>query len=78
MHVIRFFAHFLFVLAAWTLVIKFAFPFAFAWCEGTPLDTYIMWDFWWVIHLWLAWALLSWQRYTYALAVSVSVVEITI
>jgi hypothetical protein len=66
------------VLAAWTLVIKFAFPFAFAWYEGTPLDTYIMWDFWWVIHLWLGWALLSWQRYTYALAVSVSVVEITI
>ena len=78
MHVIRFFAHFLFLLAAWTLVIKFAFPFAFGWYEGTPLDTYIMWDFWWVIHLWLGWALLSWQRYTYALAVSVSVVEITI
>ena len=75
---IRFFAHFLFVLAAWTLVIKFAFPFAFAWYEGTPLDTYIMWDFWWVIHLWLGWKLLSWKRYTYALAVSVSVVEITI
>ena len=75
---IRFFAHFLFVLAARTLVIKFAFPFAFAWYEGTPLDTYIMWDFWWVIHLWLGWAVLSWQRYTYALAVSVSVVEITI
>ena len=31
-----------------------------------------------MIHLWLGWALLSWQRYTYALAVSVSVVEITI
>ena len=75
---IRFFAHLLFVLAAWTLVIKFAFPFAFAWYEGPPLDTYIMWDFWWVIHLWLGWALLSWQRYTYALAVSVSVVEIAI
>ena len=78
MHVIRFFAHFLFLLAAWTLVIKFIFPFSFSWYEGTPLDTYIMWDFWWVVHLWLGWALLSWQRYTYALAVSVSVVEITI
>lgn len=78
MHVIRFFAHFLFLLAAWTLVIKFIFPFAFAWYEGTPLDTYIMWDFWWVVHLWLGWALLSWQRYTYALAVSVSAVEIAI
>ena len=78
MHVIRFFAHFLFLLAAWTLVIKFIFPFAFSWYEGTPLDTYIMWDFWWVVHLWLGWALLSWQRYTYALAISVSAVEIAI
>ena len=75
---IRFFAHFLFLLAAWTLVIKFIFPFSFSWYEGTPLDTYIMWDFWWVVHLWLGWALLSWQRYTYALAVSVSAVEIAI
>ena len=78
MHVIRFFAHFLFLLAAWTLVIKFIFPFSFSWYEGTPLDTYIMWDFWWVVHLWLGWALLSWQRYTYALAISVSAVEIAI
>jgi hypothetical protein len=31
-----------------------------------------------VIHLWLAWALLRWQPYTYALAIGVSAVEITI
>ena len=29
-------------------------------------------------HLWLAWALLNWRRYTYALAMAVSVVEIGI
>jgi hypothetical protein len=29
-------------------------------------------------HLWLAWALLRWQPYTYALAIGVSIVEIAI
>ena len=75
---IRFFAYFLFVLASWTLVIKFALPLVFAWNEQVPLDTYIMWDFWWIIHIWLGWALLYWQRYTYWLAVFVSIIEIAI
>lgn len=75
---IPFFAHFLFLLAAWTLVIKYVMPLSFALAEGAPLSTYIMWDFWWVAHLWLGWALLNWQRYTFALAVIVSVVEIVI
>ncbi len=75
---IKFFAHFLFLLAAWTLTIKFAFPAAYAVAEGAPILTYVMWDFWWVAHLWLAWALLNWRRYTYALAVGLSVVEIVI
>jgi len=76
--VIPFLAHFLIVLAAWTLVIKLIFPVAFALAEGVPIATYIYWDFWWVAHLWLAWALLNWQRYTVVLAVGVSVVEIII
>jgi hypothetical protein len=75
---IPFLAHMLIVLAAWTLVIKFVFPVAFALAEGVPIATYIYWDFWWVAHLWLAWALLRWQRYTVALALGVSVVEIVI
>jgi hypothetical protein len=75
---IAFFAHFLFVLAAWTLTIKFFFPVAMALAEGLPASTYLLWDFWWVIHIWLGWALLNWQRYTYALAILVSVVEIII
>jgi hypothetical protein len=75
---IPFFAHMLIVLAAWTVVIKFAFPVAFALAEGAPIGTYIYWDFWWVVHLWLAWALLHWQRYTVALALVVSVAEIAI
>ena len=75
---IAFLAHFLFLLAAWTLTIKFAFPVAYALAEGAPIGTYIYWDFWWVIHLWLGWALLKWRRYTYPLAVGISVAEIII
>ena len=75
---IRFLAHFLIVLAAWTVTVKFAFPIAFALAEGVAVATYIYWDFWWVAHLWLAWALLDWQRYSFALALAVSVAEIAI
>jgi hypothetical protein len=76
--VTAFLAHFLIVLAAWTVTIKFLFPIAYALVEGAPLGAYIYWDFWWVIHLWLAWALLRWQPYTRALALGVSAVEIAI
>ena len=75
---IRFLAHFLIVLAAWTVTVKFAFPVAFALAEDVPIATHIYWDFWWVAHLWLAWALLDWQRYSFALALAVSVAEIAI
>ncbi|MFN0038414.1 MAG: hypothetical protein ACKVP2_02745 [Burkholderiales bacterium] len=74
----RFFAHFLFLLAAWTLVIKYLFPAAMAFNEGLPILTYVMWDFWWVAHIWLGWALITLPRYTVPLAVTVSVVEIVI
>ena len=73
-----FFAHFLYVLAAWTLVIKFAFPVAMAVAEGSPLGTYIYWDFWWVVHIWLGWSMLNWQPYTWWLAICVALVEIVI
>ena len=38
---IPFLAHFLFLLAAWTLVIKYIFPIGFALAEGVPLTTYV-------------------------------------
>ena len=75
---LSFFAHFLYVLAAWTLVIKFAFPVAMAIAEGSPAGTHIYWDFWWVVHIWLGWSMLNWQRYTWWLGVGVAVVEILI
>ncbi|HTT38566.1 MAG TPA: hypothetical protein VMH32_12960 [Burkholderiales bacterium] len=73
-----FLAHFLFILAAWTVTIKFAFPVAYAVAQGVPIGSFVMWDFWWVVHLWLGWALLHWRRYTFALAAVVSVTEIVI
>ncbi len=73
-----FFAHFLVVLAAWTLTIKFAFPIAWAMAEGAPLLDYIWWDFWWVVHLWLAWALIARPRYLFWLALLTAVVETVI
>jgi hypothetical protein len=76
--VIAFLAHFLIVLAAWTLTIKFVFPVAFALREGAALGTYVYWDFWWVVHLWLAHSLLRWRAYSFILAIGVSVAEIAI
>jgi hypothetical protein len=76
--VLTFIAHFLFVLAAWTLVIKCIFPVAYALAEGVPIDTYVLWDLWWVVHIWLGWSLLHWRRYTYVAAVGISVAEIAI
>ncbi len=74
----RFLAHFLIILAGWTVTIKYAFPVAFALGEGAAIASHIQWDFWWVVHLWLAWSLLHWQRYTHLLAAGVSIAEIII
>lgn len=73
-----FLAHFLFVLAAWTVTIKFAFPMAFALADGSPAGAYVMWDFWWAAHLWLGLALLRRARYAIRLALAVSLAEIAI
>ena len=75
---IAFLAHFLIVLAVWTVTIKFVFPLAFALWEGAPILSHVSWDFWWVVHLWLARSLLRWRRYTFALAIAVSIAEIAI
>lgn len=51
-------AHFLFFMAAWTLVIKFLFPMAYSVAYDQVLAEHIFWDFWWVVHIALGWALL--------------------
>jgi hypothetical protein len=73
--VIVFLAHFLIVLAAWTVTIKFLFPIGYALAYGMPIGAHIYWDFWWVVHLWLACGLLRWRPYTYILAIGVSIAE---
>ena len=73
-----FIAHWLILLAAWTLLIKFIFPLAFDAAYGHEVGAHVYWDFWWVIHLWLAWALYRQPAYLWWLAVIVSVVEIGI
>lgn len=75
---IDFLAHFLFILVAWTLFIKYLFPLFYALAGNEHWSRYIYWDFWPVIHLWLGYALLTKPRYTYWLSVSVSAVEIII
>jgi len=74
----RFLAHFLFVLATWTVFIKYLFPIAFAMAEGEPLTRWIYWDLWPVAHVWLGWALLSRPPWTLALAIAMAAVEIAI
>ena len=73
-----FLAHFLFILAAWTVVIKYLFPLAYALSEGKPAGSYVFLDFWPLVHVWVGWSLLHWNRFTFALALTVSIAEIGI
>ena len=75
---ITFLAHLLFVLAAWSLFIKYLFPVGFALAYGAPLTAHIYWDLWPAAHLWLGWALLAQPAYTKWLAMGMAVVEIAI
>jgi hypothetical protein len=75
---VAFLAHFLFVLAGWTITIKYLFPIGFALAEGAPLTRYIWWDLWPVAHVWLGWALLRWPWYTRYLAIGMALAEIAI
>ena len=73
-----FLAHFLFVLAAWTVVIKYLFPVGYALAHGLAPATHVYLDFWPLAHVWLGWALLARPRHTYRLAFTVAVLEIGI
>lgn len=75
---ITFLAHFLIILSAWTLVIKYIFPITYAATHGLPLTTHVFWDLWPVAHVWLAWVLLRPQPYTAWLAIIMSAIEIVI
>ena len=74
----QFFAHFLFVLAAWTLTIKWILPVVWALNENVTISTYIWWDFWWVIHIALGVALIYGFRFLFSFLMIVSALEIVI
>ncbi|HAW93190.1 TPA: hypothetical protein DCX24_10985 [Candidatus Azambacteria bacterium] len=73
-----FLAHLLFILAVWTLFIKYLFPMAYALVYDESLMRYVYWDFWPLAHIWLGWALLARPPYTRALAIGMAVIEIAI
>lgn len=74
----KFFAHFLFILAAWTVVIKYLFPIGYSLAHGEAPGTHVYVDLWPVVHVWLGWSLLARQRHTFAFALTVSIAEIAI
>ena len=74
----RFFAHFLFILAAWTLVIKYVFPVTYAIHYDLPVGRHVYLDLWPVVHVWLGWSLLHWKRATFGFALGISIAEIVI
>jgi hypothetical protein len=73
---ITFLAHLLFVLAAWSVFIKYVFPITFALFTDEAWTAHIFWDLWPVAHVWLGWALLTQPWYTRWLAAGMSVIEI--
>lgn len=75
---ITFLAHLLFILAAWTVFIKYLFPLGFALANGEAFGRHIYWDLWPLAHIWMGWALLARPRYTRVLAIGMSVLEIAI
>lgn len=77
-HWVQFLAHFLFVLAAWTVFIKYLFPIAYAISDGEPWNIHVYWDLWPLAHLWLGWALLTRATYARPLAIAMSVIEVVI
>lgn len=73
-----FLAHLLFVLAAWTVFVKYLFPVAFALAEGEAWTRWVYWDLWPIAHVLLGRALLVRPPYVRALAIGMSIVEIVI
>ncbi len=70
------------VMVTWTLVIKYLAPILYVASERAagraPAGVPIMWDFWWVAHLALAWLLWRRHRRAWAFGVAVSALEIVI
>ena len=71
----------LFFLALYTLIIKFLNPILYFIVEGRAqglTQAPILWDFWWVAHLFLGFCLLRKEKFAWGFALIVSWVEILI
>jgi len=68
----------LFLLALWTILIKFIFPIIYSLTYEENLIDLILWDFWWVAHIVLAISFLNPSKFTYFFGVLISVTEIII
>ncbi len=69
------------VMATWTLVIKYLAPLLYAAAErsaGRDIAAPILWDFWWVAHLALAWLLWNGHRLARAAGYAIASIEIAI
>ena len=69
------------VMATWTLVIKYAAPLLWAASEraaGRAAVAPILWDFWWVAHLALAWLLWNGHRLARTAGYAIASIELAI
>lgn len=69
------------VMATWTLVIKYLAPILSTVAEraaGRDVPAPILWDFWWVAHLALAWLLWTGHRLARPTGLAIALVEIGI
>ncbi len=66
------------MIALWTVFIKFGFPIMYALNYGESFTRFVMWDFWWVAHLWLAWSFLNISHKTYYIGLLICFLELII
>ncbi len=74
----NFLAAWLFLIAAWTILIKFIFPIIYSINYNESVFSFIMWDFWWIAHIWLGYSLLNISSYTFYGGVIISIFELFI
>ncbi|MBT3938778.1 MAG: hypothetical protein HOF44_03610 [Pelagibacterales bacterium] len=66
------------LIVLWTLLIKFIFPVTYALYYEENFTKYIMWDFWWIAHLWLANSFLNLSKNTYYVGLLICIFELII
>ena len=62
----------------YVLNIKFIFPIIYSINYNESVFSFIMWDFWWIAHIWLGYSLLNISSYTFYGGVIISIFELFI